>query len=55
MAKKKSPDTGTKDMFNIQEQLNTAACVPAIREAVKTWRAGNYKGITETTRELLNF
>lgn len=42
-------------MFNIQEQLSTAACVPAIREAIKTWRADNYKGITDTTKELLNF
>jgi len=43
-----------KDFFNIQEQLSTAACVPAIREAIKTWRAEKYKGITETTGELLN-
>lgn len=55
MAKKKTIDRSQKDMFNIQEQLNTAACVPAVREAVKEWRANNYKGITETTRELLNF
>lgn len=54
MARKKSADN-QKDMFNIQEQLNTAACVPAIREAVKAWRADKYKGITETTKELLNF
>jgi len=54
MAKKKN-DTSQKDMFNIQEQLSTAACVPAIREAVKAWRAEKYKDITETTRELLNF
>ena len=46
---------GQKDLFNIQEQLSTAACVPAIREAMKAWRADKYKGITETTRELLNF
>ncbi|MDZ4808199.1 MAG: DEAD/DEAH box helicase family protein [Bacteroidota bacterium] len=54
MAKKKAA-TKQKDLFNIQEQLSTAACVPAIREAVKAWRADKYKGITETTRELLNF
>ena len=54
MAKKKT-DNKQKDLFNIQEQLSTAACVPAIREAVKAWRADKYKGITETTRELLNF
>lgn len=55
MAKRKKADASQKDMFNIQEQLSTAACVPAIREAIKTWRAGGYKGITDTTRELLNF
>ncbi len=54
MAKKKK-DNSQANMFNIQEQLSTAACVPAIREAVKSWRAENYKGITYTTRELLNF
>src|SRR6476660_7881000 len=54
MAKKKI-DIKQKDLFNIQEQLSTAACVPAIREAVKAWRANKYKGITVTTKELLNF
>ncbi len=55
MAKKKGQDRSQKDMFNIQEQLSTAACVPAIREAVQTWRGDKYKGITETTKELFNF
>jgi type III restriction enzyme len=54
MAGKRASDT-QKDLFNIQEQLSTAACVPAIREAVKAWRADKYKGVTETTSELLNF
>jgi len=54
MARPKS-NNSQKDLFNIQEQLSTAACVPAIREAIKAWRADKYKGITETTRELLNF
>lgn len=55
MAKRKKTDSSQKDMFNIQEQLSTAACVPAIRESVKGWRAAGYKDITVTTRELLNF
>lgn len=54
MARKKVINT-QKDLFNIQEQLSTAACVPAIREAIKAWRADKYKGVTETTRELLNY
>ena len=55
MAKRKKKESDDqRDLFNIQDQLRTAACVPAIREAVKTWRNDNYKGITDTTRELLN-
>jgi len=55
MARRKKEDSKQKDLFNIQEQLSTAACVPAIRESVKAWRASGYKGITDTTNELLNF
>ena len=43
------------DLFNLEEQLKTAVCVPAIREAVKAWQENDYTGITETTRELMNF
>ena len=35
-------------------RLRTGPCVPALREAVKAWQAGKYKGITDTTRILLN-
>ncbi len=35
-------------------RLRTGPCVPALRKAVKAWRAGKYKGITDTTRILLN-
>lgn len=55
MAKSKKSNSAQRDMFNIQEQLSTAVCVPAIREAVKAWRSDKYKSITNTTRELLNF
>jgi type III restriction enzyme len=55
MGKRKKVDNKQKDLFNIQEQLNTAACVPQIREALKAWRTDKYKGITNTTRELFNF
>lgn len=43
------------DMFNLEDRLKTAVCVPAIRTAFKEWRGGKYKGVTETTGELLNF
>jgi len=54
MAKRKqSPKQ--RGMFDIQELLATAPCVPPIREAVRTWRETDYKGTTKTTYELLNY
>jgi type III restriction enzyme len=55
MTKRKKTDANQKDVFNIQEQLSTAACVPAIRPKAKEWVLNNYPGITDTTRELLNY
>jgi type III restriction enzyme len=43
-----------EDLFDVTSRLRTAPCVPVLREAVKAWRAGGYKGTTETTRLLLN-
>lgn len=54
MAKRKN-NSKQSDLFNIQEYLTTAPCVPALRNAIQSWRASGYKGITQTTRELLNF
>ena len=45
----------TPDMFNLEDRLNTAVCVPAIRAEFKKWRDGGYQGVTATTSELLNF
>src|SRR6266852_8258513 len=42
------------ELLDITARLRTGPCVPALREAVKAWKAGGYKGITETTRILLN-
>ncbi|MHB1007357.1 MAG: DEAD/DEAH box helicase family protein, partial [Chloroflexota bacterium] len=39
----------------LEARVKTAPCVPAIREAVANWRAGGYKGITDTTGLLLNY
>ena len=54
MAKRKAKvrETG---LFDVQEFLATAPCVPALRDAVHAWRESNYKGVSETTHELLNF
>lgn len=54
MGKRKN-NSKQSDLFNIQEYLSTAPCVPALRNAIQSWRASNYKGITQTTRELLNY
>jgi type III restriction enzyme len=54
MAKTKS-NGNQASLFNIEDALRTAPCVPAIRIAVDAWRAGGYKGVSATTHELLNF
>ena len=52
---RKKKDAGDQpDLLDITGRLRTAPCVPALREAVLAWRAGGYKGTTETTRLLLN-
>src|SRR2546423_858131 len=43
------------ELLDITAKLRTAPCVPALREAVRAWKAGGYKGITDTTRILLNY
>jgi len=52
--KQLSVNTTQTELLDITEKLRTGACVPALREAVKAWSAGGYKGITDTTRILLN-
>src|ERR1700733_6863812 len=53
--KKKQPANPTQtELLDITARLKTGVCVPPLREAVKAWRAGGYKGVTETTRLLLN-
>src|SRR5271157_5936696 len=55
MARKKVAGDTQADLLDITSRLRTAVCVPALREAVKAWVAGGYKGITDTTRILLNY
>lgn len=53
---KRKAIAGTQaDLLDVTAKLRTAPCVPALREAVKAWSAGGYKGITDTTRILLNY
>jgi type III restriction enzyme len=53
--KRATPDNAQADLLDVTSKLRTAPCVPALREAVKAWVAGGYKGITNTTRILLNY
>src|SRR5579875_3945606 len=56
MARRKSKvaDPSQAELLDVTARLRTGPCVPALREAVKAWQAGKYKGITDTTRILLN-
>ncbi len=53
MARKAKPQD-SQALFDITPQLRTAACVPAIRQAVADWRTAGYPGITATTKLLFN-
>src|SRR5260370_1448313 len=56
MARKKKERAAPSqvELLDITAKLRTGPCVPALREAVKAWKAGGYKGITDTTRILVN-
>src|SRR5271157_4225403 len=38
----------------LEARVPTAPCVPGIRDKVNAWRDSGYKGVTDTTRLLLN-
>jgi len=53
MAGKRKQDPDQLDI--LEARVATAPLVPGIREKVKGWREGGYKGISDTTRILLNY
>jgi type III restriction enzyme len=53
MARKRKQSPDQIDLLNAR--VATAPCVPGIREKVKLWREGGCKGVSETTRILLNY
>lgn len=55
MPRKAQAAPAQTSLFDVTERLHTAPCVPALRKAVKDWKAAGYPGVTETTRTLLNF
>jgi type III restriction enzyme len=52
MARKRIP---REQLGLLEVRTRTAPCIPAIREAISEWRDHGYKGITDTTRLLLNY
>src|SRR6266446_6913458 len=53
--RQKSANDDQPSLLDLTAKLRSGACVPALREAVKSWKAGGRKGITDTTRILLNY
>ena len=53
MARVKRPPAAQASLLEVRTR--TAPCVPAIREKVREWAAGGYKGAMETSRVLLNY
>ena len=53
MARKKQEST--EQLGLLEARVLSAPCVPGIRAKVKEWREGGYKGVTDTTRLLLNY
>jgi type III restriction enzyme len=53
MVRRKKETAGQGDLLKIG--VTTAPAVPLVREAVAAWRAGNYRGISDTTRILLTW
>jgi hypothetical protein len=53
MCKRKQPVVDTHpELLDTTARLRTPPCIPALREAVKAWKTGGCKGITDTTRTL---
>lgn len=53
--RKKPIDNTQPSMLEVSANARTAMCVPLIRQEIAQWRAAGYKGITETTRRLLQW
>ncbi len=47
------PAGGQMPLFEIEEYLKTAPCVPLLRQKVGAWREEGYPGATDITRRLL--
>ncbi len=53
MPRKPQPESSQIPL--LEAATKTAPCVPAIRDAVRGWAAGGYRGATPTSKTLLNY
>src|SRR5512135_2584878 len=53
MTRKARPDPMLMPLLEVASK--TAPCVPAVREAVRSWVTDGYNGATPTTQSLLNY
>jgi hypothetical protein len=53
--RKKSVNDDQPSLLDITAKLRSGVCVPALREAVKSSKAGGRKSVTDTARVLLNY
>ena len=51
MARKKTVAPSQTELLDVTVKLRTGPCVPALREAVKAWKAGGYKGVDHMAME----
>ena len=54
MPPRKAP-SAQLSLFEVEEYLKTAPCVPLLRQKLLEWRRANYPGATEVTQRLLNW
>lgn len=55
MSPRKQTPSAQLSLFDIEEYLKTAPCVPLLRQKVSAWRDAGYPDATEVTRKLLNW
>jgi type III restriction enzyme len=53
MARRRRPPR--EQLGLLEARVKTAPCVPGLRKAVAEWRDRDYRGVTDTTRTLLNY
>lgn len=55
MPRRGSDNGAQPGLWEVEQYLKTAPCVPTLRRKVGEWRDGGYTGATQTSRTLLNW